>query len=139
MSSGQVVISFLLALIWATCDAATAKEWRFYTGSEFGLYEYDAQDVRRSSQNPIRVHQKITLSDRGKTSLIRELGAVYEHVKELILLREIDCTCKKGRVLKLIYYSENDEVINKETYEPTGWNAITPDSVDDILYQAVCE
>jgi len=140
MSAGQAVISLFLALMWVTCEAASAKDWRFYTRSEFGLYEYNAEDVRHFSKDHlVRVHQKMVLSDKGKTNLVRKLGRGYENVKELILLREIDCTDKKSRILGLIYYSENGEVVNRESYEPIGWDAIISDSVDDILYQVVCE
>ena len=140
MCTGQVVTPLFLALMWATCETASAEEWRFYTRSEFGLYEYNAEDIRHLSQDHlVRVRQKMVLSQRGKTNLVRELGQGYANVKELIIWREIDCTGKKSRILGLIYYSENGEVINRESYEPIGWDAIISDSVDDILYQVVCE
>jgi Surface-adhesin protein E len=60
-------------------------------------------------------------------------------VKEIRTLREIDCTGKKSRILGLIYVSENGRVIKRESYEPVEWDSIITDSVDDVLYQAVCK
>ena len=42
MSTGQLIISLVLGLIFATCDEVLAMDWRSYTRSEFGLYQYDA-------------------------------------------------------------------------------------------------
>jgi len=89
------------------------------------LYEYNAEDVRHLSQDHLaRVHQRMVLSDRGKANFGKRIREGIQNVKELILLREIDCTGKKSRILGLIYYSENGEVINRESYEPIGWDAI---------------
>jgi hypothetical protein len=60
-------------------------------------------------------------------------------VKEITTIREIDCTGKKSHILGLIYFSDNDRVIKGESYEPMEWDTIIPDSVDDVLYHAVCK
>ena len=52
---------------------------------------------------------------------------------------EIDCACKKSPILGLIHCSEDGLVIKRESYEPTEWGSIIPDSVDDILCCAVCQ
>ena len=85
------------------------------------------------------MRQKLVPSDRGTAHLVRELGKEHEDVREIISLREIDCIGKKSRILGLTYYSENGVVIKRESYEPIEWDSIISDSVDDILYQVVCE
>jgi hypothetical protein len=112
-------------------------DWRFYASSDFGLYQYDAENIGYLSNNILRVSQKLVLNDRGTTNLVRELGEEYENVEEIITIREIDCTGKKIRIVGLIYFSDNDRVIKKESYEPKEWDSIIPDSVDDVLYHAV--
>ena len=139
MSIGRAIISLFLGLMFATCSEVSAADWRFYTRSEFGLYQYDAGEVSHLSKSLVRVSQKLVLSDRGTTNLVRELGKEYENVREIITLREIDCAGKKSRILGLIYCYENGGVIKKESYEPIEWDSIIPDSVDDILYHVVCE
>ena len=139
MSIEQGVISLFLGLLFATCAEVLATDWRFYTRSEFGLYQYDAEDVNHLFKNLVRVRQGLVLSDRGATNLVRELGKEYENAREIITLREIDCAGKKSRILGLIYCSEDGLVIKRESYEQSEWDSIIPDSVDDILYYAVCQ
>jgi hypothetical protein len=139
MSTGQSVISLVLGFMFATCAEVSATDWRVYTRSEFGLYQYDAEDLSPLSKSLVRVRQKLVLTDRGTTYLVRELGKEHENVREIISLREIDCIGKKTRILQLIYCSENGVVINRESYDPIEWDSIISDSVDDILYQVVCE
>jgi hypothetical protein len=112
-------------------------DWRFYASSDFGLYQYDAENIGYLSNNILRVSQKLVLNDRGTTSLVRELGKEYENVKEIITIRKIDCTGKKIHIVGLIYLSDNAKVIKRESYEPKEWDSIIPDSVDDVLYHAV--
>ena len=139
MSTRQSAICLVLGFVFATCAEVSATDWRFYTRNEFGLYQYDAEDVSHLSKSLVRVHQKLVLSDRGTTTLIRELGKEHENTREIITLREIDCLGKKSRILELIYCSENGTVIKRESYNPIEWDSITPDSVDDVLHQVVCE
>ena len=101
--------------------------------------KYDAEDVSHLSNNIVRVGQKLVLNDRGATKLVRELGREYENVKEIITIREIDCRGKKSHILGSIYFSDNGRVIKRESYEPIEWDSIIPDSVDDVLYYAVCK
>jgi hypothetical protein len=112
-------------------------DWTFYASSDFGFYQYDAANIGYLSNNIVRVTQKLVLNDRGTTNLVRELGKEYENVKEIITIREIDCTGKKICIVGLIYFSDNSRVIKRESYEPKEWNSIMPDSVDDVLYDAV--
>jgi hypothetical protein len=117
--------------------ARAKMDWRFYASGDFGLYQYDAENVGFLSDNIVRVSQKLVLNDRGTTSLVRELGKEYENVKEIITIRKIDCTGKKIHIVGLIYLSDNGKVIKRESYEPKEWDSIIPDSVDDVLYHAV--
>jgi hypothetical protein len=139
MSTGPLVIFLVLGLMFARCPEVSATDWRFYTRSEFGLYQYDGEDLSHLSENLVRVRQKLVLSEIGTTYLVRELGKEYENVKEIITLREIDCTGKRNRILGIIYCSEGGLVIKRESYEPTEWDSVIPDSVDDILCHAICE
>jgi len=139
MPNGQAVIFLVWVLLCATNEGVLATEWKFYARSEFGLYQYDTEDVSHFSANVVRVSQRLVMNKRGTTNLVRELGKEYENVREIITLREIDCAGKKSRILGLIYCYENGGVIKKESYEPIEWDSIIPDSVDDILYHVVCE
>ncbi len=139
MSTWQPVIYLMLGLLLATYVDVSAEDWRFYARSEFGLYQYDAEDVSHLSQPLFSVHQKLILTDRGASHLVRELGKEYENARQIVTLREVDCSGKKSRIVGLTYCTENGLVIRSESYDLAEWDSITPDSVDDALYVVVCE
>jgi Surface-adhesin protein E len=117
---------------------ASGADWRFYAKSEFGSYCYDTESISRLSNHLVRVWQKLILNNKGTVNLVGELGKEYEKASEAIILREIDCINKKSRTLQLTFYSEEGRVIKKESYDPFGWDSIIPESVDDVLYCAIC-
>ena len=129
----------VFGLLCSAFAEVSATDWKLYTKSEFGLYQYDAEDINFFSKCLVRISQRIVLTDRSRTDLVRELGKEYGDVREIITLREIDCAVKKSRILGLIYCSEKGMVIKRESYEPIEWDVIIPDSVDDVLYGVVCE
>jgi len=140
MSRGQTIIFLVLGLItYQTQEGAPVEDWRFYTTSDFGLYQYDAKDVRHLRENIVRVKQQLYLSNKGTTTLVQEFGIEYEQVREILTLREIDCSGKKIRILGLMYISDKARIIKEESYEPIKWDTIIPDSVDSILYQTLCK
>jgi hypothetical protein len=125
--------------MFATYPGMSMTNWRSYTRSEFGLYQYNQEDLSPLSENLVKVRQKLILSEIGTAYLARELGKEYENVKEIITLREIDCAGKRNRILEILYCSEEGMVIKKASYEPTEWDSIISDSVDDILHHTICE
>jgi hypothetical protein len=131
--------NFMGRIMYPTWESVSVGDWRFYARSEFGLYQYDGKNVSHLRENIVRVDQKLLLSDRGITTLIREFGKEYEKVIGIITKREIDCTGRRIHILELTYISDKSSVIKEESYEPIEWDAIIPDSVDSILHQAVCE
>jgi hypothetical protein len=95
--------------------------------------------MSRPSNHLVRVWQKLILNDKGTMDLVGEFGKEYEKATEAIILREIDCMNKKSRILELTFCSEEGRIIKKESYNPLGWDSIVPDSVDDLLYFAICQ
>jgi hypothetical protein len=139
MTAGQAVIVLLLELMCPTWERISAEDWRVYTSSEFGLYQYDTRSLRYPSDNIVRVRQKLVLNNRGTANLVQAMGSEYQRTKEIIIIREIDCAAKRTHILGLIYVAEGGGVIERESYEPVEWDTIAPDSVDVFLYLAVCE
>jgi hypothetical protein len=132
-------LSVIFGVLISAYAGASRADWRFYAKSEFGSYYYDIENINYLSQHLVRVHQKLILNDRGTVNLVRELGKEYEKASEAIILREIDCTNKKSRILELTFCSEEGRVIKRESYDPSGWDSIILESVDDVLYCAVCK
>jgi hypothetical protein len=134
----QAVFLLLLGFLNAASQERPVPDWRFYTRSEFGSYQYDAGTIGPLSKNLVRVRQKLVLNEKGKACLVTELGKEYENVEELITLREIDCEARKTRILELTYSSTDGAVIKREPYESGEWDSVLADSVDDILYHKIC-
>jgi hypothetical protein len=78
MSTRQAVIFLVFGLMCATFEEVSAVDWTLYTRREFGLYQYDLEDVNYLSNNLVRVRQKLVLNDRGTTNLAQELGRMLE-------------------------------------------------------------
>jgi hypothetical protein len=131
--------NFMALIMHPTWESVSAGDWRFYAKNEFGLYQYNEKNVTHLRENIVRVDQKLLLSDKGITTVIREFGKEYDQVMGIITKREIDCSRGRIHILELTYISDKNSVIKAESYEPIEWDAITPDSVDSILHQAVCE
>jgi Surface-adhesin protein E len=135
-----LLVSLTLGLIFAMSQGVLAGDWRVYTSSEFGFYHYDAADVQYLWNGNIRVREKLLLTGAATMKLAEGLGRGYESVKEISVLREMDCTGRKSQILGVSYFSENGMVSKGESYdEPVEWDSIDPDSVDDILYHVVCK
>ncbi len=116
-----------------------AADWRFYAGSEFGSYHYNAENIGYFPNNIVRIWQKLVLTNKGRVSLKGEMGKEYENVTELAVLREMDCTSRRTRILEIAYCYEEGGVIKRESYQQIDWDSVIPDSVDDILHHAVCK
>jgi hypothetical protein len=133
------MICVIFGLLAVAFTEVLGADWIFYAKSEFGSYHYDAGNISRSSEQCVRVWQKLVLNDKGTVNLVEKLGKEYAQVTEAIVLREIDCMGKKSQILELTFHSEDGRVIKKESYEVVGWDSITPDSVDEFLHLAVCK
>jgi hypothetical protein len=133
------IFSIIFGVLVSVYGRASGADWKFYAKSEFGSYSYDIENMSRPSDHLVRVWQKLILNDKGTMDLVGEFGKEYEKATEAIILREIDCMNKKSRILELTFCSEEGRIIKKESYNPLGWDSIVPDSVDDLLYFAICQ
>ena len=132
------VFPIIFGVLISAYAGISESDWKFYTKSDFGSYHYEIENIPRLSGHLVRVWQKLILNSKGIMNLGKELGKEYERVSEIITLREIDCINKKSRILELIFHAEEGRVIKRDYYKPLEWDPILPDSVDDVLFCAVC-
>jgi hypothetical protein len=69
---------------------------------------------------------------------VKKLGKGYEKLSYTIRLQEIDCKNEKTRLLSVTYYFQGGEVL-KTLKQESAWRLITPGSIDERLYQRVCQ
>jgi hypothetical protein len=135
-----VFIFVILGPLTLGQSKTSGADWTLYAGNEFGSYHYNAENIGHLPNHLVRISQKLVLTNKGRINLTGELGKEYENISELLILREIDCTRRKSRILEVAYCYEEGRIIKKESYQQQlNWDSVTPDSVDDILHRAVCK
>jgi hypothetical protein len=77
-------------------------------------------------------------SEKSMAPGVKKLGKGYEKLSYIIRLQEIDCKDEKMRLLSVTYYSREGEVL-KTLEQESAWHSITPGSIDQKLYQRVCQ
>jgi hypothetical protein len=55
----------VLGLKCPGCEEVSATDWRFYTRSECGLYQDNAEDVSHLSNDLVGVCERLVLNDKG--------------------------------------------------------------------------
>jgi hypothetical protein len=139
MALGITVIFLIFGSLSPGHPKTIGADWRLYGESEFGSYHYNAKNIAYLPDHLVRAWQKLVLTDKGRVDLTGELGKEYDSVNELIVLREIDCSSRRSRILEVAYRGEEGGTIKREAYQLVDWNSIIAYSADDILYHAVCK
>jgi len=116
-------------------------DWRIYAKPEsgIGVYYYDADGITRPSKNIVRVWEKVVYSAKGVKRYVEESGKRYENLSHSLNLWEFDCVEKKERILQTTEYSKDGTVLSSTQSQKTPWNFISPTSIGEALYEAVCK
>jgi hypothetical protein len=113
--------------------------WRLYNFNSLGsAYFYDPESIS-TSYNIVKVWTKIIYSEKDKQRYIKKFGKKYKKLDYSLSLSEIDCSKKRYRVLNLVYYALNGSVIDITDNFLAEWHSIIPDSVQETLFEEVCE
>lgn len=122
--------AFLGAMCLAVVPIAPAyaANWVYVTTSRSNaVYYYDSDTIRRSG-NQVTVWEKYDWS-RDKTAKQRETKARYRY----------DCAERTNTLLEIVDYFP-DGKIEKFTYDTYRQqeSAVTPDTISEIMLEAVC-
>jgi hypothetical protein len=120
---------------------AQGEDWKLYAKTD--LYEcfYDAENVTEPSENIVRVWTKLEYTERGIAGIVKEFGKHYESLSYSLRLWEINCAEKRQRILSITEYSVEGNILytNPAGSRPSDWKDISPESVGENLYKAVCK
>ena len=130
--------AFILAITLLGCAEAWRPVWKFYAENEEGWFVYDIQNLTHPSRDIVRVWTKAVYSEKVMAPEVKKLGKGYEKLSYIIRLQEIDCKDEKMRLLSVMYYSREGEVL-KTFKQESSWRSISPGSIDEKLYQRVCQ
>ena len=131
-----LVIGFILF-----CNAeGWGENWKRLPVRDGGDFYYDAESITRPSKDVIRVWDKAVYSKKLVTATVKVLGERYKTLNHSKNLIELHCTEKKGRVLKIVYYSTDGGVLDSYNYSrELDWKFIVPGTVLDDLYKILCK
>ena len=114
-------------------------DWRSYGESSIGVYYYDADGITRPSKNIVRVWEKVVYSAKGVKKHVEESGKRYENLSHSLNLWEVDCVEKKERILQTTEYLKDGTVLSSTQSQKTPWSFVSPTSIGEALYEAVCK
>ncbi len=133
----------LIGLIIFGYAEAWGADWKVYgtPESDIGVFYYDAGSITHPSKNIVRVSTKTIFSKKGVAERVEEFGEGYRNLSHAVFLREVNCVEKKSRVLRLTWYDKDGHVLASFQDKSKGakWSIINPDSITEVLYQAVCK
>ncbi len=118
-------------------------DWKYYAENELGKYYYDAESVKRLSNNIVSVWVMEISSQKSVIDAVNRFGKRYSDLGQMNILWEIDCIGKKSRVLEVLYYSKSKSLISATSTaadsQRAEWKFIIPDSMAEFLSKAVCK
>jgi hypothetical protein len=63
----------------------------------------------------------------------------WDKLSYTMSLFEIDCKKKWNKVLSILFYDTNGDVLWSDNYDESKWNYIVPDTMEDTLQKEVCK
>jgi len=147
MRNLKTVITGFIAAFCLACIEADGADWRLYAevAEEDMVIYYDPASITHLPGNKIRVWIKeIYLDDHGKNEIVSSriksgLSARGFENHEFTLERwELDCAKKKHRLLSVVYYDNNNTVLDTDGSVYSEWFTIGPHSANDRLYEIAC-
>jgi hypothetical protein len=123
-------------------------EWILYSkNTDDDEFFYDRENLTKPSRGIIKVWEKTKFSEKSRSKYIQEKisdgSSVngYDTLSYQLGLVEINCSEREQRLTKVSQHSSNGQVLFTHTYnqKPSqGWIPISPQSVSEIKYNAVC-
>ena len=150
MESSSLKLGVVLVIGLAIFAHAQAwgEDWEKYAENEKihccydaeSLTHFDGESLSQPSKNIIKVWVKFEYTDIGLTDpvLVKKIGKKINKVDNSKSLYEINCEKRKYRILELMFYSKEGNVLYKNSI-PSSWKHIIRESLNDALCKAVCK
>ena len=127
----------LLGIFLSGYSDTSGADWKYHGQTQTASYFCDVESIIRQ-ENIGRFWVKAVYSKEGRLDEGRKLGGKYRNLTESIALLGTDCKNKRHRVLALIVYSMEGEVVISDIREREG-GFIVPESILENLYKTVCK
>jgi hypothetical protein len=127
---------FLMVFLFLP-QIANSADWNMYGMNKGEAYLYDKHTLKYTGEM-VRVWTRLVLSEKSIGDLKNLLGQKYNGVTYSNYLEEVQCTDKKIRVLSIVFYNKENDVLGSVNYDDSNWVVIPPESVFDRLHNKVC-
>jgi hypothetical protein len=67
-----------------------------------------------------------------------ERSIQYQQYSHEVILWEIDCKNRLWRLKDIIDFNKDEKVLDRYSFNNSGWEGIIPNSMIDLLYQKIC-
>lgn len=82
---------------------------------------------------------KIWIKEELKNETLKKNGKIINYTSvKMLMLGEFDCGNKMSKFNSTIYYDSKGNVLQRSNDE-TGWENITPETIQELLFTKVCE
>jgi hypothetical protein len=135
---GRITILAVLGFIISFAVEARVVDWKYVGRGESALHYFDPQSIKWVSKDIVWVREKISYREKGVQSHIKKFGPEYKKLSYCISLWGFNCSEEKSNLLESTDYNQDGGVIHSYTYDSPSWHFITPDSVDEQLFNIVC-
>jgi hypothetical protein len=110
------------------------------------VYSYNKTSIKHKTNNVVQVWRKLTYSNEHKERDIQMLvkSGLYtrqqlERLSYDLTLYEINCENSRSRLISIICYDMNDNVLLQRSNDKAKWEYIAPKSEEYYLRKQVCE
>lgn len=138
-------ILIIVSLSGAGC-AEQGEKWVDYSygmkanNTIDGVHYYDAGSMTRPSKHIVRAWEKKVFTEEGGREYAKSVfpERTVTDFREAKTFVEVNCATNERRVLTLLYYNSQREVVER-TDKATPWIAIREGQVGDLLRKSVCK
>jgi len=122
----------------------SSSDWVEYTRSKGLIFLYNTVSIKHLTKDIVQVWDKSIYSDEAREKEIQSLieygssTTGYDKLSQKWVLHEIDCKKHRLRMLSIIEYDTDSNVLYSDSIE-REWDYLPPDSIWDTLRKKVCE
>jgi hypothetical protein len=139
MKSLSLVIFLLMGPAIGGYQNAWAIDYRWFAQNDEGMFFYDIESITPPSEDTVNVWVREVFYGQGRQAMSRVLGGSYENLDHSISQEEFNCKDKTFRHLSRTFYNKDGSILSSSKNLAEPFQSIQPNSVNEVLYKAVCE
>ena len=139
----RLLILSIMIISLSFISLADGATWINYnTDREANKDYYDAESITYPAKGIVRVWERRIYSTAGLKSLEKNFGIKGATVSEGRSLDEVNCLTREYRMTNIMALDSSGEIVfnvKDEMFHDGDWEAISPESIIELLYNEVCK